>query len=387
MTINQVTGIPSQLLIKALQQKFDFQSFPDLKVGDRLDAQVAQKMGEGKVLVLLKGAPVEADTTIPLQVGQKINVQVESLKPQILLRLVTSDAAGEQGKITGYLKAFRSDPQALADLFKAGGGLLGTDNVKTLSNSLLRSQSQSLGQMIRTLIFSTETMGNPLFIRDFVSRSGFLLERALGRSLKEDAPAEMKAQSGGDNLKSALIKFGTEIREWLGTRPDIPEEEFKTLVRLAEYTDRSVHTLETQQVLNVLSRDQENRFMVQIPFAFPQSLTMQDIFIEFGGNQGEGKEDGSPFRIVFFLNLDVLGDIMIDVGIRDQELTADLSCQSVDAMSLVSSSLESLRENLDSLGFRVVRMACDVRDDIGPTKNDYVRNSSWYEGDVINFFA
>jgi hypothetical protein len=91
--------------------------------------------------------------------------------------------------------------------------------------------------------------------------------------------------------------------------------------------------------------------------------------------------------VVFFLNLDALGEMMIDVGIRGQELTAELSCQSIDAMTLVSSNLDDLRENLDSLGFRVVRMTCDVRDDIGPTKNDYVRNSSWYEGDVINFFA
>jgi len=381
MTANQVTGIPSQLLIRALQQKFDFQGFPNLKVGDRLEAQVARKLGEGKVLVFLNGAPVEADSTTPLQIGQKINVQVESLKPQILLRLVTTDAAGEQGKIADYLKAFRSDPYAFFGLFKEGGTLFNADNLKALSNSLLRSQSQSLGQMIRTLIFSTETVENPLFIRDFVSRSGLLLERTLGRSLKEGAPV------GGDNLKGALIRFGMGIREWLATRPDIPEEEFKTLVRLAEYTDRSVHTLETQQVLNVLSRDQDNRFMVQIPFAFPQSLSMQDIFIEFGGSQRAETGEGSPFRIVFFLNLDILGEMMIDVGIRGQELTADLSCQSVDTMSLVSLSLEKLKENLDSLGFRVVRMACDVRDDIGPTKNDYVRNSSWYEGDAINFFA
>ncbi|HPX55137.1 MAG TPA: flagellar hook-length control protein FliK [Syntrophales bacterium] len=387
MDVNPVSGIPSRLLIRALRQKFDSQGFPDLHPGDRLDAQVTRKLGEGKILVLLKGTQVEADTKIPLQVGQKIQVQVESLEPQVLLRLVADDAAGERGKITGYLKAFRSDPQAFADLFEAAADLFKPDHLKTLSNGLLRSQARSLGQMIRTLIFSSETLENPLFIRDFVFRSGFLLERALDRHLKEGAPAETKAQPGADNLKSALIRFGAEVRQWLGSRPDIPAEEFKTLIRLAEYADRSVHSLETQQILNVLSRDQENRFMVQIPFAFSQNLAMQDIFIEFGGNPAEENEKGSPFRIVFFLNFDALGEMMIDVVIRDQELAADLSCQNVDVMTLVSSSLEKLKENLDSLGFRVVRMACDVRDDIGPTRNDYVRNSSWYEGDVINFFA
>jgi hypothetical protein len=387
MPINQITGIAPQLLIKSLLQKFEFQGFPNLQIGDKLEAQVAQKLGENKVLVMMKGTQVAADTTVPLQVGQKINVQVESLQPQIVLRLITTDAAGEQGKITGYLKAFRSDPQALTELFRAGGTLLSAENLKTLSNTLLRNHSQSLAQMIHTLIFSTDTMKNPFFIRDFVARSGLLLERTLGKALQEDAAGVVKAPPGGDNLKSALIKFGEEIRAWIATGPDLPEAEMTKLLRLAEYSDRSVHALETQQVLNVVSRDQENRFMVQIPFAFPQSLTMQDVFIEFDGSRGEEKEEGSPFRVVFFLNLDALGEMMIDVGIRGQELTAELSCQSVDTMTLLSSNLEELRQNLDSLGFQVVRMTCDVRDDIGPTKNDYVRNSSWYEGDVINFFA
>lgn len=388
MPINQVTGIASQLLIKAIQQKLELQGFPEMQLGETLEAKVAQKLDGNKVVVLIKGAQITADTTIPLQVGQKINVQVESLQPQILLRLITADAAGEQGKINGYLKAFRSDPQALTELFRAGGALLSPDSLKTLSNSLLRHQSQSLGQMIHTLIFSTETMNKPSFIQDFVARSGLLLEHNLGKSLQEKPAGEVKIQpQQGDNLKSALIKFGAEIREWLARGPNLPEAEMTKLLRLADYAERSVHTLETQQVLNVVSREQDNRFMVQIPFAFPQSLTMQDIFIEFSGQRGEEKEGGSPFRVVFFLNLDALGEMMIDVGIRGQDLTADLACQSDDTMAFVSASLEELKKNLDSLGFRVVRMTCDVRDDIGPAKHDYVRNSSLYEGDVINFFA
>ena len=305
-----------------------------------------------------------------------------------MLRLIAGDTGGEQARITGYLKAFRTDPQAMKELFQSSGPLFSPENLKTLSHSTLRDRSQVLGQMIRTLIFSMETMKNPLFIRDFVARAGLLLEHNLGQALMENPAGAFNVQPQGDNLKSALLDLSAGIRMWLDTRPDIPEAEAAKLMRLAEYADRSVQTLETQQVLNVVSREQDNRFMVQVPFAFSQGPAMQDIFIEFGGNRGEmEKEGGSPFRVVFFLNLDVLGEMMIDVGIRGQELTADLSCQRVDTVGLVSSGLEELRENLDSLGFQVMRMTCDIRDDITSTKNDYVRNSSWYDGDVINFFA
>jgi len=349
---------------------------------------VAQKLDAKNVVVMIKGVPVAAETTIPLQAGQKINVEVQSLRPQILLRLVAGDTGGERARIAGYLKVFRAGPQAMTELFQSAGPLFSPDSLKTLSHSLLRDRSQALGQMIRTLIFSTETMKNPLFVRDFVARAGFLLEHNLGKALTENSPGALNVQSQGDNLKSALIDLSAGIRTWLDTRPDIPEAEAAKLLRLAEYADRSVRTLETQQVLNVVAREQDNRFMVQVPFAFSQGPTMQDIFIEFGGSRGEEeREAGAPFRVVFFLDLDALGEMMIDVGISGQDLTADLSCQKVDTVELVSSSLEELRENLDSLGFRVMRMTCDVRDDITLTKQDYVRNSSWYEGDVINFFA
>ncbi|HPJ95708.1 MAG TPA: flagellar hook-length control protein FliK [Syntrophales bacterium] len=474
MSIDQITGIASQLLIKAIQQRYELQGFPQMQPGESLEAQVLQKLDGNKVVVMIKGAPVTAETTIPLQVGQKINVQVEtlqpqillrlttgtaeggetqaadylkvlraplpaaaplqlgetleaqvaqkldaknvvvmikgvpvaaettiplqagqkinvevqSLRPQILLRLVAGDTGGERARIAGYLKVFRAGPQAMTELFQSAGPLFSPDSLKTLSHSLLRDRSQALGQMIRTLIFSTETMKNPLFVRDFVARAGFLLEHNLGKALTENSPGALNVQSQGDNLKSALIDLSAGIRTWLDTRPDIPEAEAAKLLRLAEYADRSVRTLETQQVLNVVAREQDNRFMVQVPFAFSQGPTMQDIFIEFGGSRGEEeREAGAPFRVVFFLDLDALGEMMIDVGISGQDLTADLSCQKVDTVELVSSSLEELRENLDSLGFRVMRMTCDVRDDITLTKQDYVRNSSWYEGDVINFFA
>jgi hypothetical protein len=314
-------------------------------------------------------------------------VQVEALQPQVVLRLVTGAPDGETAVLNGYLKAFRSEPQAMAELFQAGTPLLTSEALKTLAGGLSHERTQALGHLFRTLIFSPETMGNPLFIRDFVNRSGLLLERNLGRMIQEGIPEKITGLAGGDNLKSELSKLAVEIREGLAAKPDMPAEERSQLQRLADYADRSVHTLETQQILNVLSRDQDNRYMIQIPFAFPQSLAMQDIFIEFGGNRKGDREEGAPFRVVLFLNLDALGEMMVDVGIRGEELTAELSCQSFDTLSRVGAQLDDLKANLTSMGFKVLRMTCGLRDDIGPVRNEYVHNSSWFDGDVINFFA
>ncbi|MBN1547902.1 MAG: flagellar hook-length control protein FliK [Syntrophaceae bacterium] len=387
MAVNQITGIPVQLLIRSIQQKLAFHNLPDLKVGDKVEATVTEKLGESRVLILLNGTQLEADTTLPLQVGQKIRVQVENLQPQILLRLIAGEPESTPEILTGFLKVYRSNPQALTELFQAGGPLLDPETLKTISSTQLREQSQTLAKMFRTLIFSKETIGNPFFIKDFVNRSGLALEHTLAKMVQENISLKVRDPVDAGNLKSGLLKLGAEIREWLAAKPDIPQEEVAKLLRLAEFSERSVHTLETQQALNVLSRDQDNRFMIQIPFAFPHSMTMQDIFIEFDGNRQTDREEGAPFRVVLFLNLDRLGEMMVDVGIRGEDLTADLSCQKVDTMSLVTARLDALKENLASLGFRVVRMTCELRDDIVSARNDYVRNTSLYNSGVINFFA
>ena len=172
------------LLDALFRGKRDIQNLLSLTVGDRLQGQVTSKLGEGRVLLTLEGVQVEAETTMPLQNGQKINVRVESLTPQVMLRLLAEPAQNDAEKnVSQYLKFFRSNPQAPADLFQSGITLLKPGNMAALSNSQIRDQAQALEQLLHSLIFSDKTAKNPLFVRDFVQRSGLILENLLSQNL------------------------------------------------------------------------------------------------------------------------------------------------------------------------------------------------------------
>jgi len=375
------------LLDALLRGKRDLQNLlPNLSVGDRLQGQVTHKLGEGKVLLLLEGVQVEAETTTPLKSGQKINVQVESLKPQVMLRLLTNSGQSDSEKnISDYMKFFRSNPQAASDLFRSAITLLKPDNLATLFNSKIHDQAQSLDQLIHSLIFSDKTVKNPLFVRDFVQRSGLILENFLSRNHTKN---NSFPPSGTENLKSAFMKLAADIQGVIATRSDIPEGEKQTIMRLAEYAEKSVRTLEMQQVINTTIRENENRFMLQIPFALPHDTVVQDIFIEFDDRgEREDSNEERPFRIVFFLLLDALGEMIIDVSIKGQDLMADLSCQQEEIAFLVRNHIGELQENLESLGFRITGMTCNVRPDISEKKQNYIRNVSCYGEEVVNIFA
>jgi hypothetical protein len=212
-----------------------------------------------------------------------------------------------------------------------------------------------------------------------------ILENLLSRN---PATSDSLPPSETTNLKGALMKLAADIQNGIAARPDIPEPERQALMRLADYAERSVRTLETQQVINTVMRENENRFLLQIPFAFPHDTVTQDIFIEFDDSGKEKNGTGErPFRIVFFLLLDVLGEIVIDVSIKGQELMADLSCQREEIASLVRNNIGDLQENLESLGFRIAGMTCNVRADIAERKQNYIRNVSCYGEEVLNVFA
>jgi hypothetical protein len=361
---------------------------PNLAVGDRLQGQVARNMGGGRILVSFEGVNLEAETTMPLKDGQKIHVQVESLKPQVMLRLLAGSPAvlaDADKNISHYLKIFRSNPQGAADLFQSGMTMFKADGLAALSQGQLRDQVQFLDRLIQSLIFSDKTAKNPLFVRDFVQRSGLTLENILSQT---SAKGDFVPPAGDMNLKSALLKLAADIQNGIAARSDIPEQERQTLMRLADYAEKSVRTLETQQVINTVMRENENRFMLQIPFDLLHDTVMQDIFIEFedGGEEKNGTDD-KPFRIIFFLKLDALGEMIIDVTLKGEELLADLSCQREDIASLVRGRMDELRENLESLGFRIAAMTCNVREDIPERKQNYIRSASCYEEEVVNIFA
>ena len=62
--------------------------FPGISIGEILEAGVAEKMGDQKMLITLKGVSMQADSEVQLNAGDKIQVKVEAIHPQLVLRVV-----------------------------------------------------------------------------------------------------------------------------------------------------------------------------------------------------------------------------------------------------------------------------------------------------------
>jgi hypothetical protein len=163
-------------------------------------------------------------------------------------------------------------------------------------------------------------------------------------------------------------------------------EELKLLQNLSEYVDSSIKTIESQQIINVVLQESESKYLFQIPLLFPECVGRGDIFIEYDRNAGRGEQNGK-YRIIIFLSMDILGDMIIDARLTEGRISCCIKCNAREICDFISPFLEELREKINSIGCELDAVDCVVAGDLAEEKNDYYQELALYSREVINLFA
>ena len=81
--------------------------------GEMLNALVIGKDSAHGVRLQIKNSTIVADSQIPLHIGEKLTVRVDQISPSVVLKIVNRPE--EDLKSRGFVKFFRSNPQALKE--------------------------------------------------------------------------------------------------------------------------------------------------------------------------------------------------------------------------------------------------------------------------------
>ena len=362
----------------------DSPSPPILSPGEVLIAEVSEKIGSGKFLITLKNVTVSADSAIPLRSGARLMVRVEQAQPRIVLSIIEHETP-ETLIINDYLKMQKANPDSLISLIKGARELLNSKNIGELSSHIAVKDMRQILGLIDKIILSPGNLQDPLFLKDFVSRLGLLWEGDLKKAMKE-SPGEMSPLNSRDNLKSLLMKLSVDLRGVKEEKAMHYSETSSILKMLAEFADASVKSIEMQQVINVLAQE-KGIYMLQIPFLSPEGVRQGDIFIEF--EREKSGKDGSdiPYAVVIFLNMDALGDIMIEAKIRGEKIGCVIKCNNNEVCDFISLSAKELEKKLLSLGYKIDRLSCIMEDNLPQMQYEYLKDQGVYGRDVVDFFA
>jgi len=356
-----------------------------LSLGDTVEATVMKALPGSRYLLNINNYSLLADSQVSLSTGEKITLQVEKLTPGILLR-VTSSAQGESGVINKYLLLHRSNPDALGEIFSKLGEMLANSKSLPPSLSTISSNLEKISQLSEKILLSGTNRSYVNNMTDYAKSLGLNMEHELVKYLVQG----VKISKGDDqtSVKRLFMDILNTLSGSMGDVSNLDDALLNQLKQLRSFSEESIASLETQQILNVLSRESDGPYILQLPFSFPEGVRMQNVYIEREKEHGKDDEGkAASFRMTIFLDLDQMGEITLDARFQGKKIDCVFHCQNDEISNFVGNYLEELKEKLAGAGYEVGGLQCLVEENIHVLRNEYLSRQPFNNRLALNLFA
>jgi len=235
------------------------------------------------------------------------------------------------------------------NIFLNGGRELDPENLGALVSHLGKQDLEDIRGMIKSLVFSEQSIHNPLFLKEYVHRIGYLMESALKKLLESNTGSH---KGNVTCLKALLLRVSDRLdlleRNGHGTGVE----------KVARFVRSSLRAIESQQMTNCLLQSSHDKYSFQIPFRFPGELGMAEIVIGFDGEDSAYRGRRKRRKVLFFLRMDALGDVVVETAIIWKDIECVVKCPSEDVRAFIEPFLKELEGALTALGYRVVSLLC-----------------------------
>ncbi len=295
--------------------------------GQILEGLVSRKTNEGKFVLNLGGKQFIASTKIPLQPGQRLNVQVVSTSPQITLKTLSDSLTQNIGKslhLLDHQSNFLPLLQSLSQKIKE------SPLISSGAKNILNLFTQILGQKSPEMIHQDQ-------LKVIMQRTGMDFEQLLVNGDRKQAFS---------TLKSALF----EIISKFGGNEKIMEE-----------AGQLIKTIELYQTLN-LRMHNDSLFLFPLPLPFLD----QGFFIinpDQDDLNGQERADlGKKYSL--HLKLKGLGNLQIDIYQKKDTVSLQFFAQDAERAGFLKELENELNEWLTALQLKSVSFLTGAEDPI-----------------------
>jgi hypothetical protein len=362
------------------------QALRSVVLGEILPTTVMEKLAGNKYLLALNNLHIEATSTIPLNVGEKLVVKVDSLQPQIVLTIVENQNQSSDANVNESLRQWRSNPESFLQVISKVAEFAKLVQTGDLPLKLANLDLAKLVKLFDNIIFSSRTKNNPLFLQEFVAKTGLLLENTL-KQLVAQAARGISEKPLEDNLKSLLLKLASAVEDVLQEKSKLDSQISARLTNIAAFTDEALKSLETRQVINTVFQDSDNGLVLQIPVALAEGFRLADIFITPEEKNEQGKRKFSSCSVAVFLDLDILGEIVVSANVREGGFGCVIKCAREDVKDLINEKLDELKISLAKTGYRVDYVDCIQAEGLRRERDEFLAGQSFSAVDLVNYFV
>jgi len=240
-----ITPVTNRLVVNA--------PLPPLAVGDVVSLKVTG-VQPGKVTITLNGSTLEADTAIPLQIGERLTVRIASLEPRVVLVPLTAKKETTSVTLERYLKLLHQEPKVMEEMLRTGLKLL-TGRSSDAHRELLPENLLAAVTEKFTALFDA---GRD--VKNCATTMGLFHERNVAQGA-----------ANADNLKALLLKLDGALERLSTTKPTEVRE-------LAQWVKMAVERIDVCQLMNVVSRQRDGLLYLPIPFLFQNEVRVGGFF-------------------------------------------------------------------------------------------------------------
>ena len=351
-----------------------------LSLGEAVEAVVDAKTGTSSFLLNIKNGSLSAYSELPLSKGERLTVRVEQLQPQVVLSIVQRGGDRASAIMSSYAAYSSANPEALRDIFVIGRDIL---NETSLLATLPEGAKKIIGKIadiIDSLMLSGASGKDQFSLKNYLANLGMFLEFDLRQALEGKKDLKNLKQ---ESLKGLLQRLSVELKVAQG-RENSPDE-LKILARLAEFSEKTIKTIEGYQIINMQSATKEGEFFFQLPVVLQQEIRTADLFIS-GEKAKKGANGGNRYQVVMFLTLDALGEMMVDASLNGNRLGCVLKFADPAVGEFISGFTAELEKNIREIGFADVLLSCVHSDSIGKARSDCYQEVFFDRG-AVNVFA
>lgn len=350
-----IKGIPvsiSNPAIKDISIKFTTDTVLNLKIGQILSGEVVNTIDSNNAIVRFNEFEVLANTTKELTNGEPLTVKVESLNPQVIMRLIEADSLPED-KLLSILKRL---PIQKADFGKSIENL-----IKTISNNISDSNFKS-----EPLLKFKEALFNfpiklsddikPEDIKKIIKDSGIFYEDKILKLLETGLSKESIKELNND-IKNKLMLF---IKDYMPTSDNL-----KINKELEKGLKNLINNIESHQSVNILAQSdskinpEQKNFIFQIPYIIQNEFKTIKFYLK-NKKQGKGEEKlKEEYSLVFILDMINTGMLRINVNIKDKDVYCNINTEKEKVASFFKQFAPDLTKQLSSIGLNVT-VECSV---------------------------
>ncbi|PKN10757.1 MAG: hypothetical protein CVU72_00045 [Deltaproteobacteria bacterium HGW-Deltaproteobacteria-7] len=360
---------------------------PNLVPGETLTVSVIEKQSANQYLMAMKdGGPIVAKSDISLNVGEKLQVKVQSVQPQIILNVIDTQKQSTDAKVNERLLQWHVNPDSLIMLLNKVDEFSANLKSVNLSQVMSPPKIDALMKLFNNIIFSSQTKINPLFVKDFISQFGLFLENDLSR-IASLSSKDGKTPILVENLKASLLNLSAALTETLKDITKLDTQIAAKLMNLSSFTSEALKTIEARQAVNVVFQQNESGLYLQIPVAAGETLRQADIFITPDDKHAAGAKKYSACNVVIFLNLDYLGEININASVREGRIRCLIKCESEEVKLLLAASADQLKKALGDIGYGIDQIDCLKASELKLRKTEFIEQQLLGSLDLVNHFA